>query len=1161
MPKQIKLGFERVPPSRGVFKEPLYDIITGEQLTSAALTTLLTRVERTVPVSLASRNSTPILINNQPSLLEGGSLKVEEQFPEFSEVSSTLLGVSRAEEQLSLFSDVSTLGLDEETWVFTQFNSSNQAGLEEWYKRRHPLYGQRSDSELIEYLGEQALAIRTFPVPYGFPFGPQFEKLGFYDPLLWPQYVNFIAAGKILYNLYNDNGFSAFAKANFLPPFVKLVDINNQELVAFTITSTGDFLGIGSAHDVVYQSTTGETTQEIMNQIEVWTLNYRKLLNKELEFPDAEFQATDRATNIINGILNAQFTIRPGYSDSDQTYGSLVSKRTYRYQPGRISGFTYGIRAKNDPASSGISVEWGITNSSDEYVFSLRGADFEIIRRSTIPLSEDLLERQGLDVDDQKIITGLPGNRETQNNTYYETRISRDKFNYDPLNGNGPSGYAVNFENVTMWKVEFGWYGAIGAKFYVYVPVGNEECRWVLVHWLVIENGIDEPCLKNPNFRFKYLVNVENSSRLQEPVYIYKYGASCYIDGGDEGTSKYFSTRSPLKEFNFNSPIVSLFPKQYILNRDGIGVLNEQKAYPIELSAKSSEDCIVSFKKINGSPEGFHFHYSPGLQAGRSPKTQDIQIQVGQDRDSLVVVDQDKTFKGELSKLVGLGIYNVYTNNLSSDKTQSDILRRRNFLLQQDELSDAVEYGKVSENVPRVVDPANRVFAVKEVGYNVIASSTIPITSPLFKIHFLNPQNPDETSDLHAADFAICLGSEEPSMVPISDLNDIVLGEDVADDATEALRFGTNNNPFDLKSNAYLEWSCTSEFINPISGVDTGEFFAVAGDIFDYDEELPTIEDEQDSGGRISGIVGEVNTQNYRFIRWLQLDENTLEVFFVDKTTAIDIPQAIADARTAEIGVNDNPSGIYIVSPLKEVVIQTSPVVITEFSVLLDITDADEQVVSTLKQFSQFQTRSVILRDNYDLSDRTESGVIAGPPEGISSTFYGAWNIQPLYLTIALRDYAKVNGIVVQEYDGQGTRTHTPRWLTSSVSYEIDDNGFMTNNVVPVITTPRGASIDLEPVSYQSIADTSCLTTDSQLTQPLRDGETIYNTYIGAGQSVRLPLDDIFNRDRNTIIPNKYNTQALYITAEVFKSKDENGEDVFSTPGSVEMGVTIREQA
>ena len=40
----------------------------------------------------------------------------------------------------------------------------------------------------------------------------------------------------------------------------------------------------------------------------------------------------------------------------------------------------------------------------------------------------------------------------------------------------------LEFDKVTMYKVEFSWYGAVGALFLAYVPVSNGEARWVRVH-------------------------------------------------------------------------------------------------------------------------------------------------------------------------------------------------------------------------------------------------------------------------------------------------------------------------------------------------------------------------------------------------------------------------------------------------------------------------------------------------------------------------------------------------------------------------------------------------------------------------------------------------------------------------------------------------------
>ena len=180
----------------------------------------------------------------------------------------------------------------------------------------------------------------------------------------------------------------------------------------------------------------------------------------------------------------------------------------------------------------------------------------------------------------------------------WETIIPRDKFNGDSLDGNGPSGYIVDLRKVTMFKVEFGWYGAIGARFYAYIPSENDQARWVVLHTLVIENGIGKPCLQNPEFKFRYYMGIRDTSKIEEPVYIYKYGASYYIDGGDEGTIKLFSTTSEPKDFTTDTPIVGIIPKKDIANSLGEKSRNQLLTYPISMNVRKNEPTNIEFTKI-----------------------------------------------------------------------------------------------------------------------------------------------------------------------------------------------------------------------------------------------------------------------------------------------------------------------------------------------------------------------------------------------------------------------------------------------------------------------------------------------------------------------------------------------------------------------------------
>ena len=172
--------------------------------------------------------------------------------------------------------------------------------------------------------------------------------------------------------------------------------------------------------------------------------------------------------------------------------------------------------------------------------------------------------------------------------TVYEYRIPRSRFSGDRLDGatdtllysdavadkragspvltatgaqtEDTSIWNLEFDKVTMYKIEFSWYGAVGALFLAYVPVSSGEARWVRVHHLRASNQLKVSSLGNATLPITYMVYGGGSTnsygytdtiRSQQADYashsenIIKYGASYYIDGGDRGTVKLFSHGTP----------------------------------------------------------------------------------------------------------------------------------------------------------------------------------------------------------------------------------------------------------------------------------------------------------------------------------------------------------------------------------------------------------------------------------------------------------------------------------------------------------------------------------------------------------------------------------------------------------------------------------------
>ena len=109
------------------------------------------------------------------------------------------------------------------------------------------------------------------------------------------------------------------------------------------------------------------------------------------------------------------------------------------------------------------------------------------------------------------------------------------------------SAYNVDFTKVTMWKIEFSWYGAVGAIFLCYVPVSNGEARWVRVHHIRASNQHSVASLGNATLPITYMTHGGVESGLESTDIgntLVKYGASYYIDGGDKGTVRLLSKSS-----------------------------------------------------------------------------------------------------------------------------------------------------------------------------------------------------------------------------------------------------------------------------------------------------------------------------------------------------------------------------------------------------------------------------------------------------------------------------------------------------------------------------------------------------------------------------------------------------------------------------------------
>ena len=272
----------------------------------------------------------------------------------------------------------------------------------------------------------------------------------------------------------------------------------------------------------------------------------------------------------------------PGGYTNGVMLASWTSKRAFRYQPGRVTGFTLGVRMSTETNTNGEVIQWGCNNSyGDGYFFQLeRGTDLSIVRTS--PDLGTLV-------------------------------VPRSEWNGDKLFvGEGNTGWGLDLARVTMFKIEFSWYGAVGARFLAYVPDGNGEARWVVLHYISAENRFDRPSLRSAYLRL--FVSTQSVAGATKPTFIYLYGSSVYIDGGDKGTvtAGAANLETP-KTIDSNSrSLIGLSYKEKIN-----GVDNQKTVYPVSLSAYASVPTRIDLVLRSNTCGGVQYGYGNGTVLSR----------------------------------------------------------------------------------------------------------------------------------------------------------------------------------------------------------------------------------------------------------------------------------------------------------------------------------------------------------------------------------------------------------------------------------------------------------------------------------------------------------------------------------------------------------------
>lgn len=382
-------------------------------------------------------------------------------------------------------------------------------------------------------------------------------------------------------------------------------------------------------------------------------------------------------------------------------YQILSSKRFFRYQPGRVSAATFGVRmsVSNDSTDVKkfgpfdkrdgyyIEVQGGSQTTSADKDFNFycvrrtsafesneagirtpnvadgdigtAGTDLVIVRAGLTYIHAGLFDRSirgsgGVNIgniassDGTTSVSGSFISVEASYRYTYEYRVPRKYFSHDRLDaetktqyyadktpgrnsfslsvggtasapvvtyangttvidGNGDvvtdtSVWNMDFSKVTMFKVEYSWYGAVGGHFLAYVPDATTtgEARWVRIHHLRASNQLTSPSLANPTLPISYLAQKATSAN---ECAVYKYGASYYIDGGDKGSvvARSQSNAADRSVTTSGTMLLGVQVKESINS-----IRNRMQVYPTRLGVGSNGRAVVKLIKnattVSGTP-------------------------------------------------------------------------------------------------------------------------------------------------------------------------------------------------------------------------------------------------------------------------------------------------------------------------------------------------------------------------------------------------------------------------------------------------------------------------------------------------------------------------------------------------------------------------------
>jgi len=279
------------------------------------------------------------------------------------------------------------------------------------------------------------------------------------------------------------------------------------------------------------------------------------------------------------------------------TLVQLQSRLVFPYQTGRITDVSFGVSMLRN---TNATHELGIFDGKNGYILRIIGDNVFFVRRTN---SGESPQNHGAGAGSTDFTVTDAGSIYfdhryrllPEDASVMEEIVPRSAFTGDKLDGVSPSNHTLSLSNVTMFRIQMGWYGGSACKLMAYVPIDEnlpggaepKNARWVTIHQINTCDRIPFPSLGNPNLPLTF--KITKTGNLANAVFLKIYGTKAEIDGGDANKYDIFSKASPAVSVNPGNtrPLVSIRCKENIVNADGAVTKNILRVVPLMLNLSS----------------------------------------------------------------------------------------------------------------------------------------------------------------------------------------------------------------------------------------------------------------------------------------------------------------------------------------------------------------------------------------------------------------------------------------------------------------------------------------------------------------------------------------------------------------------------------------------